>query len=144
LANSIAIVCLTAACVFWGWLADRIGAYPVLLIGAVAMAASSYAFYQALPADILRTSVLYALVGFSLGTVAVVPMILVGLFPPAVRYSGFSFSYNVAYSIFGGFTPILIALWMKADALAPAHYLMLVCVIAAIMALYLSIKEKRT
>ena len=143
LANSIAIVCLTAACIFWGWLADRIGAYRVLLIGAIALAASSFVFYQALPADILRTSVLYALTGFSLGTVAVVPMILVGLFPAPVRYSGFSFSYNVAYSIFGGFTPILVSLWMKTDALAPAHYLMLVCVIAALMAVYLSAKEKR-
>jgi hypothetical protein len=75
--------------------------------------------------------------GFSLGVVAVVPMILVELFPPAVRYSGFSFSYNVAYSIFGGFTPILIALWLKIDMLAPAHYLAGVCVIALLMAWYL-------
>jgi MFS family permease len=142
LANSIAIVFLTSGCIFWGWLADRIGAYRVLLIGALALAVSSYVFYHALPADILRTSVLYALTGFALGAVAVVPMILVGLFPPAVRYSGFSFSYNVAYSIFGGFTPILIALWLKVDILAPAHYLALVCAITFALSLWLA-KEKR-
>lgn len=142
LANSIAIVCLTAGCIFWGWLADRIGAFRVLLIGALALAVSSYVFYQALPADVLRTTVLYSLTGFALGSVAVVPMILVGLFPPAVRYSGFSFSYNVAYSIFGGFTPILIALWLKADILAPAHYLALVCAIAFALSFWLA-KEKR-
>jgi MFS family permease len=136
-ANSIAIVCLTFGCVFWGWLADRIGVFRVLGIGAAVLAISSYYFYQSLPADATSTALLYSFAGFSLGVVAVVPMILVELFPPAVRYSGFSFSYNVAYSIFGGFTPILIALWLKIDMLAPAHYLAGVCVIALLMAWYL-------
>lgn len=142
LANSIAIVFLTLGCIFWGWLADRIGSYRVLLIGALALAASSYVFYHALPTDVLHTTVLYSLTGFALGSVAVVPMILVGLFPPAVRYSGFSFSYNVAYSIFGGFTPILIALWLKSDTLAPAHYLAVVCAVAFTLCIWL-VKKKR-
>jgi hypothetical protein len=43
----------------------------------------------------------------------------------------------VSYSIFGGFTPILIALWLKADTLAPAHYLAVVCAMAFILAFYL-------
>jgi hypothetical protein len=87
-------------------------------------------------------TLLYSLAGFSLGSVAVVPMILVGLFPPAVRYSGFSFSYNVAYSVFGGFAPMLVALWLKTDVLAPAHLLTIVCGFAVAMAVYLPLKEK--
>jgi MFS family permease len=142
-ANSIAIVCLTIGCIFWGWLADRIGVFRVLAIGAAALAISSAVFYQNLPADAATTALLYSVAGFSLGVVAVVPMILVELFPPAVRYSGFSFSYNVAYSIFGGFTPILIALWLKVDTLAPAHYLAGVCVIAVVMAWYLPTKARQ-
>lgn len=142
-ANSIAIVCLTFGCIFWGWLADRIGVFRVLGIGTAALAISSYFFYQSLPADAASTALLYSVAGFSLGVVAVVPMILVELFPPAVRYSGFSFSYNVAYSIFGGFTPILIALWLKIDILAPAHYLALVCVIALGMSVYLASVMKK-
>jgi MFS family permease len=141
-ANSIAIVSLTFGCIFWGWLADRIGAYRVLLLGAVMLSASSYVFYHALPAEITRMTLLYSLAGFSLGSVAVVPMILVGLFPPAVRYSGFSFSYNVAYSVFGGFAPMLVALWLKTDVLAPAHLLTIVCGFAVAMAVYLPLKEK--
>jgi MFS family permease len=142
-ANSIAIVSLTFGCIFWGWLADRIGAYRVLLLGAAMLSASSYVFYHALPAEITRMTLLYSLAGFSLGSVAVVPMILVGLFPPAVRYSGFSFSYNVAYSVFGGFAPMLVALWLKTDVLAPAHLLTIVCGFAVAMAVYLPLKEKR-
>ncbi|MEY2866466.1 MAG: hypothetical protein RIS67_1115 [Pseudomonadota bacterium] len=143
-ANSIAILCLTFGCIFWGWLADRIGAYRVLLLGAVALSASSYVFYHALPAEISHTTLLYSLAGFCLGSVAVVPMILVGLFPPAVRYSGFSFSYNVAYSIFGGFAPMLVAYWLKFDVLAPAHLLTIVCGLAVAMAVYLPWWEKRS
>lgn len=140
-ANSIAIVCLTFGCIFWGWLADRTSAARVLAIGALALALSSLFFYSHLPTDFALTVALYSLAGFCLGSVAVVPMILVQLFPPAVRYSGFSFSYNVAYSVFGGFTPILMALWLKESALAPAYYLALVCVIAIVLAQFLRRRE---
>jgi MFS family permease len=137
-ANSTAIVFLTIGCIFWGWLADRFNVYSVLIFGAVLMAVSSFYFYSSLPAPLSTTIFAYSLAGFSLGIVAMVPVVLVGLFPPAVRYSGFSFSYNIAYSIFGGFTPILIALWMKKQMLAPAYYLVAVSVIAIILAIYLS------
>jgi MFS family permease len=142
-ANSIAIVCLTAGCIFWGWCADKIGAYRVLMIGATLLALSSFAFYQSLPSDLSHTIFLYSALGFSLGSVAVVPMILVALFPPVVRYSGFSFSYNVAYSIFGGFTPILISLWMKNEKMAPSYYLLGVCAMTYLLAIYLA-KTKST
>ena len=142
-ANSTAIVFLTFGCIFWGWLADVVGVYRVLAIGALLLALSSYLFYYGMPADIQHTTMLYSIAGFSLGAVAVVPMVLVGLFPPAVRYSGFSFSYNVAYSIFGGFTPIFISLWMRTQPMAPAYYMLGVCIIALLMAVYLG-KKKRT
>lgn len=142
IANSTAIVFLTIGCIFWGWLADRINVYSVLIIGATLLAFSSYYFYNSLPAPLTITIVAYSLAGFSLGVVAMVPVVLVGLFPPAVRYSGFSFSYNIAYSIFGGFTPILIALWMKKQLMAPAYYLVTVCAIAIVLAFYLSSRKK--
>ncbi len=143
-ANSIAIVCLTAGCIFWGWWADKIGAYRVLMLGSALLALTSFIFYRSLPNDLNHTIFLYSLLGFSLGSVAVVPMILVALFPPVVRYSGFSFSYNVAYSIFGGFTPILISLWMKNEKLAPSYYLLGVCAMTFILAIYLASKKRVT
>lgn len=141
-ANSIAIVCLTAGCIFWGWWADKIGAYRVLMLGSTLLALSSFAFYSSMPVDVNQTIFLYSLLGFCLGSVAVVPMILVALFPPVVRYSGFSFSYNVAYSIFGGFTPILISLWMKNEKLAPSYYLLGVCAMTLLLAIYLAAKKR--
>ena len=44
-------------------------------------------------------------------------------FPAVVRFSGLSFSYNVAYAICGGVTPVLVTLALRDNPLAPAHYL---------------------
>ena len=143
LANSIMIVVLTFGCIFWGWAADRIGAYATLMLGSAMLAVTVYAFFTSLPAALFDTTVLYSLAGFCLGSVAVVPRILVGLFPPAVRYSGFSFSYNIAYSIFGGFTPMLIAFWLRTEPLAPAYYIGAVSVMSFVLAIYLRFRYGR-
>jgi hypothetical protein len=52
-----------------------------------------------------------------------------------VRFSGISFAYNVAYAIFGGLTPLVVAGMMKSVALAPAHYVAALCVLGAGVAL---------
>ncbi len=51
------------------------------------------------------------------------PSIAVSAFPPTVRFSGLPFSYNVAYAIFGGATPVLLTLALHANAAAPAYYI---------------------
>ena len=60
-----------------------------------------------------------------------IPTLLVAAFPPAVRFSGISFAYNVAYAIFGGLTPLVVAGMMKTLALAPAHYVAALCLLGA-------------
>jgi len=67
---------------------------------------------------------LYALCGFFVGVIGVVPSAAVMSFPPVVRFSGLSFSYNVAYAVFGGLTPVMVSLLLPLDKLAPAHYVM--------------------
>jgi hypothetical protein len=85
--------------------------------------ACSYALYFDLRAGAAHFLVLYALAGFAVGVVGVVPALMVVAFPPAVRFSGLSFSYNIAYALFGGITPPLIGLLVKRfGVLAPAHY----------------------
>ena len=46
---------------------------------------------------------------------ASIPFVMVRAFPAAVRFSGISFSYNVAYAMFGGLTPIVVSLMMKSS-----------------------------
>jgi uncharacterized membrane protein len=55
-----------------------------------------------------------------------------------VRFSGISFAYNVAYAIFGGLTPLVVAAMMKSVALAPAHYVAAMCVLGAMIGFVIS------
>jgi len=121
-ANSLAIICLTGGCVLFGYLADRIGSKWALSSGSLALLGSSSYFYYSLPLEGTALFVAYAITGFFVGSIGVVPYLLVRAFPAKIRFSGLSFSYNVAYAIFGGLTPVVLTLWLKTDKLAPAHY----------------------
>jgi MFS transporter, MHS family, proline/betaine transporter len=121
-ANCLATICLTAGCVFAGWLTDRFGTGRVLLIGCPLSGIAAYLLYASVRADSSLLMPLYALAGFTVGIVAVVPCVMIAAFPPQIRFSGISFSYNLAYAIFGGLTPILVSWLLRFDPLAPAHY----------------------
>jgi MFS family permease len=128
--NSVASFALALGCLFYGWLADRLGYAHALLAGAIGLLVCGYALYVDLQAGAAHFVALYALAGFAVGVVGVVPALMVVAFPPAVRFSGLSFSYNVAYALFGGITPPLIGLLVKQfGVLAPAHYVAFAAVI---------------
>ena len=121
-ANSLAILALTLGCIVYGRLIDALGSGSTFMLGSLLLAGSSYAFYHGLVAGTEQLVPLYMLAGFAVGIVGAVPYVMVNAFPAVVRFSGLSFSYNVAYAIFGGLTPMLVTLWMKNDVLAPSHY----------------------
>jgi hypothetical protein len=56
---------------------------------------------------------------------------MIAMFPPKIRFSGISFSYNIAYAIFGGLTPVLVTWLLRFDRLAPAHYVGALCLLGA-------------
>jgi hypothetical protein len=62
---------------------------------------------------------------------------MVRAFPAEVRFTGISFSYNVAYAIFGGLTPIFVTLIMKLTPLAPAYYVLALSGIGLLLGIYL-------
>ena len=121
-ANSIATVFLSLGCVVFGLLADKFGAGRVLMAGSALLAMTSALFYQQMTVAPQRIYELYALSGFFVGVIGVVPGVAVKAFPPVVRFSGLSFSYNVAYAVFGGLTPVVVSMLLPLDPLAPAHY----------------------
>ncbi|WP_051748331.1 MFS transporter [Nevskia soli] len=135
-ANSVATLMLTLGCIGAGALADRFGPGPVLGIGSVLLLLCTYAMYLGLGQNPGLLVPLYGLTGLCVAIVGVIPLVLVRNFPPAVRFSGISFSYNVAYAVFGGFTPPLVAMLGKASPLGPAHYVAAMCVIGLLMGLF--------
>lgn len=134
-AVSLATACLAVSCICCGLLADRLGASLFLVLCTPVLAASVYLLFALLPGHPGWLFPLYALAGAAVGVIVGIPATLVESFPPAVRYTGIAFSYNVAYAIFGGGTPPLIALALRVDPLAHAHAVLLTCAIVFFISL---------
>jgi MFS family permease len=141
-ANSLAIVFLSIGCIGAGVLADRFGPGRVLMLGSLLLAALTWNFYShmATRPDLLLP--LYALTGLAVGMIGAIPLVLVKAFPAAVRFSGLSFSYNLAYAIFGGLTPMAVAYLLKFSVLAPAYYVVALCMLGLLIGAYLLRRER--
>ncbi|MFC3025451.1 MFS transporter [Vibrio zhugei] len=131
-ANSLAIIFILIGCIVSGSLADRFGNGPIMAIFSLGLAASFWAFYSTMLHDTTYLFPMYAVVGFFVGIVGVVPAIAVKSFPAAIRFSGLSFSYNVAYAIFGGMTPMLVSTMIVNDPMSPVYYVAAVSVVGII------------
>jgi MFS family permease len=121
-ANTFATFTFAAGCLVFGWASDRFGTRATMVVGFAGLLGSSYLFYSSMPDAPVIINRTYGLTGFFVGAVTLVPIVALRLFPAPVRFSGLSFSYNVSYAIFGGLTPVFLALWLRTDPMAPAYY----------------------
>ncbi|WLH12706.1 MFS transporter [Pseudomonas hefeiensis] len=136
-ANSLAIVFLSFGCIGSGVLADRFGAGRVFVFGSALLLITSWTFYHSLFNHPDWLFPLYALSGLLVGTIGAVPYVMVKAFPAVVRFSGLSFSYNLAYAIFGGLTPMIVTLLLKENPMGPAYYVAVICGIGIAVGAYL-------
>ena len=121
-ANSIATIALTIGCILAGRIIDSLGAGWTFIAGSSLLGGVVWHFYNGVLADPSTLYLNYALAGLAVGIVGAVPYVMVNAFPAVVRFTGLSFSYNVAYAIFDGLTPLMVSLWLKTERLAPAYY----------------------
>jgi MFS family permease len=129
LANLAGTAALCVSTVMIGAATDRFGMRRVSIPLFLLLIAATYGLYVAaerLPSAILP---LYVLAGIGAGGVVLTPILMVQMFPPPVRFTGVSFSYNIAYAVFGGFTPLLISWLVHLNQLSPAHYVAIVTVV---------------
>ena len=68
---------------------------------------------------------------------------MVRAFPPEVRFTGISFSYNVSYAIFGGLTPIVVTVLMGVSPLAPSWYVLALSLMGLVLGVWLRQSEGR-
>ncbi len=142
-AGSLAALALCIGCVLGGLLVDWQGKARAMLVASLGLAISTYALYADLKAGGANLFVLYSLAGLFAGVAGIVPSVLVAAFPPAIRFSGISLSYNVAYAICGAATPVLVGYLAKsAGGLGPAHYVGLVAFVGACSAFYMMRQRK--
>jgi MFS family permease len=99
---------LSLGCVLSGLANDRFGMKRTILFGGTMLALGTILLYHvaAVAPDWLLPA--YAFAGLFVGSITVVPVFLVRSFPPAVRFSGISVAYNVAYAILGGLTTLFV------------------------------------
>jgi MFS family permease len=130
---SIAATLVLGICIFvfsliGGWLSDRIGRKPLLIIPKVIATLAAYPAFLLMnefkngPALLLATAVLASL-GALGGAVSLV--IVPESLPKSVRSSGFAVAYALAVTVFGG-TAQLVVTWLirvTGDPLSPAWYL---------------------
>jgi MFS family permease len=122
-----AALCISTAVI--GVATDRFGVRRVAVPTLLFLIASAYGLYrgaETMPAMLLP---LYALAGFGVGAVVLTPIIMIRAFPTSIRFSGVSFSYNLAYAVFGGLTPLLVSWLAHLDPIGPAHYIAAVTIV---------------
>lgn len=137
-ANSIATVFLSIGCIVFGALADRFGAGRMMMVGCLLLGVSAVGLYLGCAVMPQYLTIWYAICGFCVGVVGVVPGVAVRAFPADVRFSGLSFSYNVAYAILGGLTPVLVSVLLPLSKFAPAYYVAVLSLLGVALGVYLS------
>ncbi|TWI49326.1 putative MFS family arabinose efflux permease [Pseudomonas duriflava] len=142
-ANSLAILLLTIGCIVSGSLSDRFGSGRIFVIGGAILGVATWTMYASLKTHPEWLFPLYALAGLSVGVIGGVPRVMVLAFPPVVRFSGLSFSYNLAYAIFGGLTPMVVTLMLKQHPLGPAYYVAGLAILGMLVGFYLLAQERR-
>ena len=139
--NTLAICATIVANLAFGALGDRIGAGRTLALCCALLWLAFFAFYTRAQAGAYAPA-LYALVGAGIGLTALVPAIAIRGFPAPVRFSGLSFSYNVAYAIAGGLTPVLLSLAIKDNPAAPVHYIAWMSALGVALGLFVALQQR--
>jgi MFS family permease len=137
---------LAAAIPLFGYLADRWGRKPLLLIGAGGFALFSYPLFLVIvdssgAAPVIGTGIAFALLTaiYSGGA----PAAVTEIFPPASRLLWMSTGYSLTVALFGGFGPY-IATWLvktTGSPLSPAFYIVACALLS--LAVILPLKETR-
>lgn len=105
----IVALTLTIGCVVFGWLEDKLRTRMTMTIAWGGLAISALTFFAALHTglSVAGMMTLYGIMGLFCGAITLTPIVGTRAFPPSIRFSGLSFSYNVAYAIFSAITPQL-------------------------------------
>jgi MHS family proline/betaine transporter-like MFS transporter len=135
--NTLILILLIVLDIFFGWLSDKWGRKPIMLTGATGLMCFSYPLYVMITQGSFFMIVIAQIMFTILAASFQGPLMALTLdrIPVAVRYTLGSFSYNLAYSIFGGTAP-LVAIYLitkTTNVAIPGLYLAVGAVVALIM-----------
>jgi MFS family permease len=122
-----AALCLSVVVV--GVATDRFGIRRVSIVMSALLIFGTYALFVGAARAPSSLVGLYIIAGFGAGAAVLTPIALVAAFPPSFRFTGVSVSYNLAYSLFGGVTPLFVTWLIHGSPLGAAHYVAIATII---------------
>ncbi|HUU34542.1 MAG TPA: MFS transporter [Vicinamibacterales bacterium] len=137
-AQTIGVIVHALCILAVGGNADRIAPYKLMRLGALLLAVLAYPFYLALVAKTLPLLVLLVSAGIVAGLVnGSFACLLTDLFPTRIRFSGVALSFNVAFTVFSGTTPLIATSLVRdlGTPVAPA-LVMVVCAVLTVVATF--------
>jgi len=116
-----------------GFLSDLYGRKIIIFVGLVGGFLTTYPFYMWITADPTITKLFimqFVLTSFVGITQAPLPTAFAEQFPVQVRATALSIGYNIAVTIFGGFSPLIVTYMIKqsGSAIAPTWYVLAIMV----------------
>jgi MHS family proline/betaine transporter-like MFS transporter len=135
-ASLIGNIPFVIGCVWFGALSDRIGRRRSLFLSAALLLLCVLPLFMWLKADpTLSTLIMVQCTVCTLvaSFVGVAPAALSEIFPIGVRSTGTSLVYNGAFTVFGGFAPMILTWFTQRSGgslFAPAWYVMLAAAVA--------------
>lgn len=128
MANSLAVLLIVLLLPVFGALCDLRGRKPMMMAGAIWLLVLAYpalqlvgtgTFLGALAGQLL---IAFGVAVFASGGFVV----MLELFPTAMRFTGHAVAYSLGYAIFGGTTPLIAASLVEStgSSMAPAFYVM--------------------
>lgn len=132
--NTFSTVILNIFIIIGGFTVDRIGARRMYLLITSSLAVFAYPLFTLFTLQSIAW-VIFTYLSFSVifGAIpSAYSSLLARLFPTQIRYSGIALSYNLAYAILGGLSPIVctLAIHYTGSVLAPAFYILIVALIS--------------
>lgn len=133
--TTISMVAMGVSILFFGWLSDKVGRKPVLILSSLAFTFFAYPLFISLEGGFMSALLAQVALSFIMGAFfAPIPATLVELFPLTVRYSGLSISHSISMAVFGGTAPFIATglIHLTNNNAAPALYLGIASLISAV------------
>jgi MFS transporter, MHS family, proline/betaine transporter len=138
--NTVGTLVLNFVILIGGLLGDRFGYRNIYMMSCIVLIVFTYPLFMLFSngnmalviASYMIFSVIFGLIPSSYSA------ILCSLFPTPVRYTGIAMSYNLAYAIFGGLSPVICTLAIQyfGTPLAPAYYVMVIAALSGVAAYF--------
>jgi MFS family permease len=130
----------------WSYMSDTYGRKPFILTTFIGLLIVVYPVYYLLGKGIFIIALIAYLIIYVIYSFANGPYgaLLSEIFPTEVRYTGVSFSYNLAVGIFGGFSPLIVTVLIAVtkNSLAPIIWLVPFLLIGIIFMIFVFKESK--